>query len=215
MAMAVHDDLARKAVSMGKSAAEFRAAAQKHANATWLWGIATVAVWYFLGWWWGLIPAALGAYSVFRSVSATKIASRIEEWGHGGDVQQSGFVPIVQAYGKVLESGAPPPSAVADLTKLPYPKRVIKEALIAALKATEDSAMKNHLRTGYMELASWQEGVGDSDQGLDISTLDTSKSPEIVAGKVLEHSKDLERWREIVKQEQETLKRELQELDLW
>ena len=151
--MAVHDDLAQKAVSMGKGAEEFRAAARKHANASWLWEFATVAVWYFLGWWWGLIPAALVAYSVFKSVSATNIASRIEEWAHRGNNQQSGFVPIVQAYGKVLESEAPPPSAVADVTKLPYPKRVIKEALIAALKATEDSAMKNHLRTGYMELA--------------------------------------------------------------
>ncbi|MCP3943442.1 MAG: hypothetical protein GY710_18445 [Desulfobacteraceae bacterium] len=76
--MALHDQLAQKATKKGKHASDFFAAAQKHANATWFYLIVAAAVWYFFGWLWALIPATLGGYTAFQSISATMIATRLE-----------------------------------------------------------------------------------------------------------------------------------------
>ena len=107
--MSLHDKLAEIAIATGKSSAEFSAAAQKHANATWFYVIVAGVVWYFFGWVWALIPAALGVYAIFQSVSATMIATRLERQAPGSEPSDTDFVHIVQAYGKVLESSAPIP----------------------------------------------------------------------------------------------------------
>jgi hypothetical protein len=77
--MGMHDKLAHRAAAMGKTAVDFHAAAQRHANATWGLLIAAGAVWYFVGWKWSLIPAALGVFTALKSVSATMVASRLEK----------------------------------------------------------------------------------------------------------------------------------------
>jgi hypothetical protein len=76
--MSWHDSLAVKAREMGKSAAEFKSGARRKANATWPFLIVAGAVWYFAGWGWALIPAAIAAWNAFQSVSATMIATRLE-----------------------------------------------------------------------------------------------------------------------------------------
>ncbi len=77
--MSLHDKLANKAASMGKTASEFSAAAQKHANATWFFVIVAGVIWYFANWAWALIAAALGIYTAAQSISSTLIASKIEQ----------------------------------------------------------------------------------------------------------------------------------------
>ncbi len=77
--MSIYDALERKAVEMGKTPAEFSAAAQRHANMTWVWALVGGVVWYFADWQWALIPAALGLLSAFQSVSSTVVATRLAE----------------------------------------------------------------------------------------------------------------------------------------
>ena len=119
----------------------------------------------------------------------------------------------IQAYGKILETSALAPGTVADESKLPYPKAKIKEAIVAGLRITDDEQMKDHLKSGYLQLADWQPGVGQPNQGLDLSNLDTSDDAELLADAVLEHSSG--DWLSIVQKEEEDLKRELVELGLW
>lgn len=68
---------------------------------------------------------------------------------------------------------------------------------------------------GYIQLSDWQEGVGESNQGLDVSALDTSQDTESLAKAVLEQSSGSEKWTAIAQKEQEALKQELQALDFW
>jgi hypothetical protein len=213
--MSLHDQLAQKAVSIGKSYTEFKVAAQKHANATWFLIIGGGVVWYFFGWTWALILIALAAYTAFKSVSATMVATRLENRGQTSDSADTDFVSIVQAYGKILETSAPVPGTVADASKLPYPKQQIKEAIVAALRSTDDPQIREHLKIGYIQLSDWQEGVGETNQGLDVSALDMNQDAESLAKAVFEQSSGSEKWTAMVQKEQEELKRELKTLGLW
>jgi hypothetical protein len=47
-----------------------------------------------------------------------------------------------------------------DASELPYPKATIKLALIAAIAVTEDTTMREQLRSAFVQLADWQEGIG-------------------------------------------------------
>jgi hypothetical protein len=68
----------------------------------------------------------------------------------------AGVQKIVHDYGAALESCK---STYADASELPYPKPVIKRAMIAAITMTQDAKMRETLKTSYMLLADWQEGV--------------------------------------------------------
>jgi len=220
--MSLHDKLAQKAISMGKGAEELSAAAQKHANATWAYVIAGGIVWYFFGWKWALIPFGLGIYTAFQSVSATKIATRIEEveqtpaaLGKNSNNSQLIASIIVQGYGKVIETARPAPGTVADVNKLPYPKEQIKDALIVALRSADNPQEKEYLKTGYILLADWQEGVGESNIGLDLSNIDLNQDPNSLIENVQEKSKVSDYWMKVIQKEGEVLEQELRELNLW
>jgi hypothetical protein len=58
------------------TAADFDTAAQKHANAAWLYAIAAGITYYFLEGW-ALIPGILSVWCVISSFSATKQASAL------------------------------------------------------------------------------------------------------------------------------------------
>jgi len=213
--MSLHNELAQKAVAVGKHSSEFSAAAQKHANATWFYLIVAGVVWYFTSWPWALIPAALGVYAAFQSISATKIATRIERQSPNNGSLDTDFVRVVQAYGKLLETSSPVPGTVADVKKLPYPKLVIKKALVTAMRSTDDPKMKEHLKVGYIQLSDWQEGVGEIDLGLNMSALDMTQDTQSLAQAVLEQSSGSEKWTAIAQEEREALMKELQEMGLW
>jgi hypothetical protein len=81
--MGFHDNLAGHALLKGKTSEEFRSAAKKHANATWIYAIIGGVVWWLTSWVWALIPFAIAAFVAFQSVSATMIASRLEKFERG------------------------------------------------------------------------------------------------------------------------------------
>jgi len=139
----------------------------------------------------------------------------------GGDPTTQSTVPgqeaekIIQAYGAVLQAKAPAPGRVADASKLPFPKERIKAALIFGLKATNDQQMKEILKVGYIQLADWQEGVGENDIGLDLSNEDLDDDPVKLAQKIVDQGSGHKKWQPIIKAEQEKLQKELVDLGLW
>jgi len=141
----------------------------------------------------------------------------VQEYSGTSEVQSQAndVMAIIQAYGKALETEAPAPGSVADENKLPYPKDTIKEAIIAGLKSTDNDQMKEQLKVGYIQLADWQPGVGATNQGLDISSIDINQDTESLAKAVLEQSSGSEKWTAMAQKEQEALKQELQDLGLW
>ena len=77
--MFFHNELAALAVRDGNTSQQFRAAAQKHANATWFFLIVAGAVWYFSSWMWSLIPFALATFVTIKSITATAVAIKLEK----------------------------------------------------------------------------------------------------------------------------------------
>jgi hypothetical protein len=69
----------------------------------------------------------------------------------------AGVQKIVNDYGAAMESRK---STFADASELPYPKAVIKRALVAAMAIHTEGKMRELLRGSYVSLADWQEGVG-------------------------------------------------------
>ena len=77
--MGLHDTMAVKAYTSGKTSGEFLTVAQRHADMSWFFALPTGATWYFADGIWALIPGALLVLSVLKSVSSTAIASRLEK----------------------------------------------------------------------------------------------------------------------------------------
>lgn len=78
--MSIHDQMALNARLDGQTSAQYRGAAQRHANAMWVYIIIAGLVWYFASWIWALIPFALAAFVAIQGVSATLIAQRLEKY---------------------------------------------------------------------------------------------------------------------------------------
>ncbi|HNY64395.1 MAG TPA: hypothetical protein PKM41_03085 [Deltaproteobacteria bacterium] len=77
--MTFTDYAVNKAILDGRSSRDFRIAAQSNANAAVVYLIIALAVWFFAGWVWALIPAALMLYTGCQSISATRIAIGLEQ----------------------------------------------------------------------------------------------------------------------------------------
>ena len=69
----------------------------------------------------------------------------------------AGVQKVVDDYGAAQMSRK---STFADASELPYPKPVIKTALIAAMLMHKDRKIRELLRSSYVSLADWQEGIG-------------------------------------------------------
>jgi hypothetical protein len=78
--MSIHDQMALNARLEGQTSAQYHRAAQRHANAMWIYIIIAGIVWYFTNWIWALIPFALAALVAIQSISATLIAQRLEKY---------------------------------------------------------------------------------------------------------------------------------------
>ncbi len=120
---------------------------------------------------------------------------------------------IINKYGGLISSNnAPAPNCVADEQKLPYPKNIIKSAIIMALQNCNDPETLNALKNGYLQLSSWQQGVGENTIGLGlVSNPGETPSPE----KVLEMLSSSNDFLDRSNQEYESLKKELEELNLY
>ena len=117
---------------------------------------------------------------------------------------------IVEKYGEVLRHASPVAGCVADLNELPYPKDVLKTALIKALQNTVDSHHKGALQVAYLSLANWQSDVGDSHQGIDLTKIDPMLDPS----EFLPMRESFKDWGQIVQNEEKKLQAELKDLGL-
>jgi len=125
------------------------------------------------------------------------------------------ILEVVGNFGSTLEHSAPAPGCVADTNELPYPKSQIKDALIAVLRTTGDPNMKEALKTSYICLADWQDGVGTSHVGLDLSSFDLQTNIHDLAERLVNQSDEIERWQSIVAAERAVLRNELVQLGMW
>lgn len=75
----LQDRLADAAERDRNTPAHFRAAAQNHANAFWMWGMVGVVAWLLFSFVWALIPFALAVLAATQSVSSTLVANRMED----------------------------------------------------------------------------------------------------------------------------------------
>jgi len=119
---------------------------------------------------------------------------------------------IASAYGNVLENNAPVPGTFADTSKLPYPKSIIKQALTFLLNSNTDKQVKNHIKTAYLLLADWQEGVGPTNVGLDLTGMEISADPMQLVDKIASQNNDIEKWQTLGNEERQQLKTELDNL---
>jgi len=122
---------------------------------------------------------------------------------------------IVQEYGSTMVNCGPPPGGVADVSKLPYPKSKIKEAVIQALQLVDDPEIATSLKGGYTQLSDWQEGVGDANIGLNLSAfgVDMDTSERVKA--FLKRRSQMEKWKDKVNSEKDSLRDDLIKLGLW
>lgn len=72
---------------------------------------------------------------------------------------------LVRAYGAALEAAAATKSIVVDQDRLPAPKDKIKTALLVALHTIRDPHMREQLKISYLELSTFQPGVGNAPVG--------------------------------------------------
>ena len=122
---------------------------------------------------------------------------------------------IVRDYGAVLRSGAPTLGVVADVQELPHPKERIKEALVFALRSTADPKIREALTLGYIDLADWQEGVGNTRAGIDLTKMDPNEDPMKLAERIVAQSAGADKWIAVVEAERQALESELRRLNLW
>ena len=121
---------------------------------------------------------------------------------------------IINAYGVILETQVPAPGCVADIRQLPYPKKQIKRAILHALKIVNEPNMQNHLKVGYVTLASWQEGVGDENIGIDLRNVNLNDDINKRVDPLMEQGRKYEKWAPIVEAETKNLLEELKALGL-
>ena len=76
--MGFHDKLARNAYHTGRRAADFAKAARSNARAVWLYVIVGMAIWWFGGGKWALIPGAMAVWSAISTVLATLVQPHLE-----------------------------------------------------------------------------------------------------------------------------------------
>jgi len=147
------------------SASDFDAAAQRHANATWFWGIGAVIAGYFFGWWWSAVPGLFAVLAVARSVSATRLAGKLRNSGSvfgGADAEGEALKvtaqQLVNNYGQVLDSVSG--LEIADTSSLPASKEVMKAALLLCIRLSDTDQAREVLKAGYVQLSTFQDGVG-------------------------------------------------------
>lgn len=122
---------------------------------------------------------------------------------------------IIGEYGSVLGAKAKTPSYVADESKLPYAKDQIKSAIIEALKINAMPQLRKQLRAAYLELSMWQTGVGPIDQiwTFDVFSMNRNDTPQNLARQLSDQNPD-PKWERIILQENDKLKKELEDLGL-
>ena len=136
------------------------------------------------------------------------------------DVEQAVF-EIVRAYGKVLK-GLVKRTFIIPESRLPYSKKVIKNAIRVALLVVDDKDMIEHLKASYTALANFvseEEAKKTEEISQDLFSfleMEEDKKKEFIRQRVKSGLLgDYERALEITKKiidEQKQLKQEIEEL---
>lgn len=147
--MPFHATLADAALRDGNTPEQFRAAAQRHANAFWFYAAIAGGLWYFLDWRWALLPLGLAALVAVQGVSSTLVARRLEQRTAArdqpvafdlNDPADVALIDRIRAqYSALLTDESHPYSECMyrPAALLPYPKEVIRQALSALLDFVE------------------------------------------------------------------------------
>ena len=191
----------------------------------WVWIIASLAAVYFFvmavffdgGWSNFMFAFAVGLagrellkgfQEAKNDVPSEKISGSDEIISNFDEVEQ-----IIQKYSLILQESAPAAGCVADESKLPYSKDVIKKAIVIALQNTESGEMAESLKVSYLMLANWQIGVGSSDHGIDFSKVTLDKTTFEIAQELTKSAQAIDAWSDVVNKEHEELKKELESLN--
>lgn len=119
---------------------------------------------------------------------------------------------IVEDYGNFLQASAPLPGCVADTSRLPHDKDIIKDALLTCMGVIRDPGLIEHLKHGYLMLSAWQEGVGEKHLGIDFTQLNLEADPLQLAASIQRQKETVDKWEIIISAEQAALKSDLREL---
>jgi len=122
-------------------------------------------------------------------------------------------ITIIQKYGHIVLHESPAPFYISDVSKLPYPKDTIKQALMMALGVNGKPQVMDALKVGYLQLANWQEGIGEAD--LSIGMIDNNEDEVEKLRRVEEHLEEVKKWETILEREQTMLQSDLVSMGVW
>lgn len=122
---------------------------------------------------------------------------------------------IVHEYAASILSEISTSRSIIAADRLPYPKKLIKLALILWLHLETDQKQREVLKSGYLGLADWQEGVGNEPVGLDMTKIDLNADPLELAKQVIGPLTVVVKWNAVSGEEMGALKSELQQWGLW
>lgn len=145
-----------------------------------------------------IVRKILGILGVCKSHSSMAVNDAIE---------------IAQDYGGIMLHKSPAPFYISDVNKLPHPKDSIKQALMVILRTNGKQQVMDALKIGYLQLANWQEGVGETD--LALGMVDNAiNGVDSVRGATI-HPDEVDRWNDVLEEERIMLKDDLVSIGVW
>jgi hypothetical protein len=129
------------------------------------------------------------------------------------DLRVEQAMEIVAAYSEALERVPMQAGVVADAAALPYPKDIIKWALLIVLEAAEPSR-RERLKAAFIALSEWQVHA-DFAQPFDSMRLRRKLDPLALAGELGARRTPEDRWKAAAREEQSALVAELKRRDFW
>jgi len=121
---------------------------------------------------------------------------------------------IIRAYALALEQKGTSGYSYLDTNKLPYPKEVIKDSFIFALKNSQNDKIKENLKVGLLFLPDWQDDVGEGIKGF-ASEIDISAATSAQLNSIQQVLLEQMKWNEVALVEANKIKEELAAQGLW
>ncbi len=122
-------------------------------------------------------------------------------------------ITIIQDYGYIMLHKSPAPFYISDVNKLPHPKENIKQALMMALSVNAEKQTMDALKIGYMQLANWQEGIGEVDFA--IGAIDSDEGVNEKIKRITSNYEEVDEWCELIEEERVMLKSDLVSIGAW
>jgi len=125
----------------------------------------------------------------------------------------SDAITIIQDYGRIMLHKSPAPFYISDINKLPHPKDTIKQALMMVLSVNGKEQIMDALKIGYMQLANWQEGIGDVDFA--IGAIDSDEGVKQRIKRIISNYEEVDEWCALIEEERVMLKSDLVSIGVW